>query len=223
MSYTFLVIALAIAVVNWVAVEKRWKLVEYVAKPGTMVVLLLWLVLNGGLSWPMILFLLGLVFSLAGDVFLMLPRDQFIAGLASFLLAHVAYVIGFNTTPPPFNILALTFVVVVLITAQQIYRVIANGLDSQGLTRLKMPVQVYTIVIGLMLISALWTLARYGEWTFTSALLVTCGAVAFLVSDTILAYNKFVKPISHGRLMNMATYHLGQVGIALGAALHFLR
>jgi hypothetical protein len=51
MGYTFLLgIALVCAVLNWVAVEKKWKTLEYFVKPGTMIFLIIWLVLNGGLS-----------------------------------------------------------------------------------------------------------------------------------------------------------------------------
>ena len=53
------------------------------------------------------------------------------------------------------------------------------------------------------------------------AIAVCAGAALFFLSDTILAWNKFVAPLRYGRLMNMATYHLGQMLIALGAALHF--
>jgi uncharacterized membrane protein YhhN len=73
---------------------RGWKNLEYFAKPATMVALLAFVILNGGLSGGMIWFAIGLLFSLAGDVFLMLPKEQFIAGLVSFLLAHIAYIIG---------------------------------------------------------------------------------------------------------------------------------
>jgi uncharacterized membrane protein YhhN len=80
---------------------------------------------------------------------------------------------------------------------------------------------VYTIVISVMLFSAMLTLL--GEkWISTQALTVCAGAALFFLSDAILAWNKFVSPIRYGRLMNMVSYHLGQLLIALGAAQHFL-
>jgi len=54
------------------------------------------------------------------------------------------------------------------------------------------------------------------------ALLVSCGAVLFLASDGMLAWNRFVAPFPHVRLHIMYTYHLGQFGIMIGAALHFV-
>jgi alkenylglycerophosphocholine hydrolase len=90
-----LVVALGVAIVDWWAVATDRRPVEYLAKPLTMVVLIAAaLVLDpvdGTQRWW---FVVALVLSLAGDVFLMLPRDLFVPGLASFLLGHVAYVVG---------------------------------------------------------------------------------------------------------------------------------
>ncbi len=84
MSYSFFGLALVLAVLDWIAVAGGWKKLEYFTKPATMVALLAFMVQNGGLSGGMLWFTLGLAFSLAGDVFLMLPRDRFIAGLVAF-------------------------------------------------------------------------------------------------------------------------------------------
>jgi uncharacterized membrane protein YhhN len=59
------------------------------------------------------------------------------------------------------------------------------------------------------------------RWIPIDALTICAGAALFFLSDAILAWNKFVSPIRYGRLMNMASYHLGQLLIALAAALHF--
>ena len=93
----FLGLAAAFAVAKWWAVWRRAKGLEYVAKPVTLLALIATaatLVPEDDVrqKW----FLLALVLSLAGDVFLMLPRDLFVAGLASFLAAHVAYIAGFG-------------------------------------------------------------------------------------------------------------------------------
>ena len=79
-----------VAVIDWVAVAKNWKKVEYVAKPAAMLVLLGLLALVGGFrSLPLICFGLGIFFSLAGDVFLMISYARFsdrwfLPGLAAF-------------------------------------------------------------------------------------------------------------------------------------------
>jgi uncharacterized membrane protein YhhN len=221
MNYLWLAIAAAIAVLDWIAVERKIKLLEYFAKPGAMLALILWLWQASGFQGVMVWFGVGLLFSLAGDVFLLLPREQFIPGLVAFLLAHVAYIIGFNAAPPPLNLPAALMALVVLLAALQIYRGVAAGLQASGQTRLKAPVLVYSLVISLMLLSALLTFVR-PEWQPAPALMAGVGALSFFISDSVLAWNKFVTPLAHARLITMVTYHLGQALIMLGCAAHYL-
>jgi len=221
MSYTLILLALVVAVVDWVAVQSENKPVEYIAKPGVMIVLFVWLWQVSSFKGPLLWFGLGLLFSMAGDIFLMLPKEQFILGLVAFLLAHLAYLVGFNQSPPPVNLASLVLVLVVGITAIQLYRRLADGLQSSGHPELKIPVLVYSIVISLMLISALFTLVR-SEWAEGPALLASGGALLFFLSDSFLGWNKFVAPLPYGKLRVIVTYHLGQILIVLGAALHFL-
>jgi uncharacterized membrane protein YhhN len=219
MSYFFFLLAIAIAVVDWVAVARGWRRVEYAAKPAVMLALLAWLAANGGFNGPLLWFACGLALSLAGDVFLMLPRERFLAGLACFLLAHLAYLVGFNPTPPPLGIASLSLALVVALPAIQVYRRLAGALHAQS--ELKTPVALYFAAISLMLFSALLTLVR-AEWPAGPALLVSGGALLFVVSDISLAWDKFVAPLRHGHLLVILTYHLGQALITLGAAIHFL-
>lgn len=224
MNYVFFALSFVLAVVDWVAVSRGLKRLEYFAKPAMMVALLAFMIQNGGLSQGVMWFTLGLAFSLAGDVFLMLPKEQFIAGLVSFLLAHLAYIVGLNprlSMAPPVFWIALGLAVVVGLTAGQIYLRISAGLRAGGKAGLQTPVLIYTMVISVMLLSAILTLLS-NRWFPLHAITVCVGAALFFLSDTILAWNKFVSPIRNGRLMNMSTYHLGQLLIALGAALHFL-
>jgi uncharacterized membrane protein YhhN len=221
MSYTFFFLALIIAILDWIAVARKWKRIEYFAKPATMLALLAWLGINGGFQGSMLWFALGLLFSLGGDVFLMLPREQFILGLISFLIGHICYLIGFNSTALVINSASLILLVVVLFTGYQVYRRVATGLQAGGNSKLKLPVLIYSIVISLMLFSALSTLIR-PDWRIIAAVLASSGALLFFISDTTLALNKFVAPIPNGRVIVMVTYHLGQILIALGAALRFL-
>src|SRR5690606_25669041 len=84
------------AVVDWAAVHTDRRPVEYVFKPLTLALLVAAaLALDPAEPTVRAWFVVALVLSLAGDVFLMLPSDRFVPGLASFLLAHVAYVVGF--------------------------------------------------------------------------------------------------------------------------------
>lgn len=217
-----LLIALIVALVDWVAVATNRRSLEYLAKPAVMVILLVWICWNGGLELPTLWFTLGLLCSLAGDVFLMLPKERFLPGLISFLVAHIFYLIGFSQPSANFNVASLIILSIILTTGLMVYRRIAAGLVSGGQDKLKMPVLMYSLVISLMLFSALNTLTR-PDWRLLAALSVSIGALLFFLSDTLLAWNKFVSPLRNGRLLVMITYHLGQIGIALGAVLQVMK
>lgn len=221
MSYTLLTVALIVALIDWIAVAKKWKPLEYIAKPGVMIVLLAWLWSVSGFSGHLTWFALGLIFSLAGDVFLMLPREQFIAGLVAFLLAHIAYTIGFTEALPPVTIISLIMAIVIGTTSTRIYRGVSSALVASNNRDLKIPLLMYTVIISVMLLAALLTLMR-PDWSTGSALMVTTGAVLFYLSDAFLAWNKFVGPIRRGNLIVIISYQLGQILITVGAATHYL-
>jgi alkenylglycerophosphocholine/alkenylglycerophosphoethanolamine hydrolase len=112
--------------------------------------------------------------------------------------------------------------VVVALIAGLIIRRLRAALLEKGQKALVQPVQIYACVISLMLLSALVTLVQ-PEWDKTAAILGCLGAASFFLSDTTLAWNKFVTPISRGSLKVMITYHIGQILIALGAATQFMK
>jgi len=215
---------LATAVADWVAVVKSWKKIEYIAKPATMVLLFGYLALAGGFGpTPLICFGVGIFFSLAGDVFLMLSDRAFIAGLVAFLLAHVSYIVGLNTPDGDISpIWAIGIGILLALTAARVLRRIVAGLREKGLQRLVVPVVAYGTVITLMLLSAILTIYRV-DWKTSASGLVTVGAILFYFSDVILAWNKFVKPIRNGRVINMAAYHLGQIALIAGVVIQFAK
>lgn len=219
--HSLLILALLTAILDWIAVSKNLRRANYFLKPAVMILILAWLAAIGGFSGTMLWFSLGILFSLGGDVFLMLPREQFIPGLIAFLLAHIAYIIGFSPQLSEINLSSLVVGIVVAISSIVIYRRIATGLRAHANRSLIIPVSIYVIVISLMGFSALLTLTNE-DWEALPALLVSAGAILFMLSDTILAMNKFVAPVKHGQLVVIIAYHLGQIGIVLGAAVHFI-
>lgn len=223
MNSILLLFGLMIAALDWAAVYRRYKPLEYIAKPGTMLVLIAWLWLGTNFEAGMMWFATGLLFCLAGDIFLMLPREQFIAGLLAFLIGHILYILGFNQSLPPLTLAALLVLVIIAFPAVQIFRRIRAGLMVSGRGRLVGPVLLYSLVISLMLASALFTLVRPDEiWRPGPALLATFGALLFFLSDTLLAWNKFVQPLPGGRALVHMTYHLGQYALITGVTLNFL-
>jgi len=226
----FLIVALLFAALEVVALQKNLPRLEYVAKPAVMIALFFWLWTSVGLMGPLLWFGLGLVFSLVGDVLLMISLDRFfVTGLAAFLFAHVAYVIGFNTPLPELSAWSLLLAVIIGINGVRVMRRILAPLAAQasrprgpngGQSHLRFPIIVYGMVISIMLLSALMKLTDL-SWNATAALLVGLGAFLFYMSDIILAWTKFISPVQHGRIYNILSYHLGQIALIVGVVLQF--
>lgn len=219
-SYLPFVIALFCAALDWLAVARRRRHLEHIFKPATLVALLIgvWLLTCGAHdAWQARFFLPGLVFSLVGDVLLMLSSESlFRAGLVAFLSAHLCYIVGLNPTLPP----ATAFLMLLPLTAIDLalYAKIAAGLRRSDKEKMLIPVAAYSAVLGLMVFSAWATLLRPG-WTVLRRGLVVAGASLFFASDTMLAWDRFVAPSSSARLRIHITYHLGQMALAASIAL----
>lgn len=200
-----LVVAALFAVGNWIAVARALRPLEYVCKPATLGALLLVAVLidpaNEAQRWW---FVAALAFSLLGDVLLMLPSDRFVAGLGAFLVAHLCYVPGLLLDRPSAVALVVASVVTVAFVgavARVVLRSISAGPDAELAT----PVGVYIVVIAAMVVAALASGdARAGA-----------GAVLFAGSDSMIAWNRFVRPFAGARVAIMVTYHLGQAGLVV--------
>jgi uncharacterized membrane protein YhhN len=214
-------LALIVAGLDWLAIARRQRRLEYILKPATLALVLVaaWLLTQGPHdAWLARFFLPGLIFSLAGDILLLLPNERFfIPGLAAFLLAHVCYIVGLNSTLPPWP--ALLLFIVVAIIGLALFRGIALGLRHHQQTAMLVPVALYSLILSLMLFSAWATLFR-PEWTPLRRGMVIAGASLFFASDTMLARNLFVTLSSSpsARLRVMITYHLGQIALAASIA-----
>ncbi|MBW8011216.1 MAG: lysoplasmalogenase [Chloroflexi bacterium] len=226
------VLALALALLDWIAVARSNTRLGYITRPGVMLAMLAGLWVSADLTslsahpeaLPLLWFAWGLVFSLAGDVLLMLPRQQFIGGLVAFLLAHLAYILGFGGLGYSHGLI-LPWVIItllVVVVGSRVYLKIATGLRDSGEQKLQVPVAGYSLVISAMLVAALSSLIN-AHWEFGHAYLVSAGALLFYISDIILGWDRFVEPLPHAKLKVAVMYHLGQFGLVLGAALHYLQ
>lgn len=201
------VLPVTLALIDWTAVARHDRRTETWAKPATLIALLgvaatLGATDRPGGGW----LLVALAFGLLGDVLLLSDTvTRFQAGLGAFLLGHLAYLACFVGVGLDEGTWAL---VGTLVTAAAL--VVARGVlpatqRSDG-AALSVPVAVYMAVISAMTIAAWAT----GEW------LIALGASVFLASDTILAVNRFVRPMTWARVAVMMTYHVGQALIVLG-------
>jgi uncharacterized membrane protein YhhN len=152
------------------------------------------------------LILIGLVLSLAGDVFLLWPKEGFLFGLVSFLLAHLAYIAAFCV---PLRLAAkpLAFAVYAVVAA-----LILSQLWSGVPAGLRAPVVAYVVCLASMAAqAAAWWLKSPAE---PAARWAAVGGVFFMASDSLLAINKFATPLPLSALLILATYWLAQWCIA---------
>ena len=148
----------------------------------------------------------GLVCSLAGDVFLMLPSDKFIAGLLSFLIAHLCYIAAFMFAGERTAVYAWAVAPLLL------YGGLMLRWLWPALGRMRTPVIIYMLVILLMGLAAL---SRYVETKQSGSSLAACGALIFIASDSILAVDKFRGRFRFAQLLILSTYFTAQWLIAL--------
>lgn len=160
-----------------------------------------------GFKLPTALLLGALLGSLAGDVFLMLD-GLFIPGLASFLLAHLCYIALFRLGVPWFGRRAALAGTLAL--GVGMYALLwLGGLPAT----LRLPVAVYVVVIALMAAQA-W--GRHAALGGRPALWVALGACCFMLSDSLLAINRFVQPLPFAQAWVLGSYYAAQALIVGG-------
>lgn len=147
---------------------------------------------------------LGLYCSALGDVLLALPRERFLGGLASFLLAHIAYLRAFLLRGTPRGNL-LVLLPVLGFAAVVLRRILPGARDMRG------PVLAYVTAIAAMV----WVA---GEIWFrapdASSRLALLGACSFMVSDSFLALDRFHRPLPYRVELVMSSYYAAQLAIA---------
>jgi uncharacterized membrane protein YhhN len=144
----------------------------------------------------------GLAASLAGDVFLMLPGDRFIAGLASFLVAHLLYIAAFASEKGGVRNPAAAVTI-------GLFAALMLAVLWPDLGALRVPVSAYVTVIAVMGWQAF---ARWGRSPGSERAAI--GALCFLVSDSALAVNRFRGGFEGSALVVLGTYWLAQWFIA---------
>jgi uncharacterized membrane protein YhhN len=204
-AWVLLAVAGAFAVGDWIAVARRSRPLEYACKPAVVAAMIgVALTVDPGIPAQRWWFVAALTFSLLGDVLLMLPTDRLGPGLASFLLAHLAYIRGlWLAVAAPTDALGPA-AAVVLVGTLLLWRILA-AVRAGDDRPLAIPVALYGVAISLMLISAAATRQP-------PAIL---GALLFYTSDLLLAWNRFVRAMAWAPVAIIVTYHLGQAGLVL--------
>lgn len=199
----------------------NWPDVRLISKPLLLILLMVWYIASSrNKNQPLsIMLLAALIFSWGGDVLLMGTGDlYFMLGLGSFLLAHVFYIFTFrqfrneDETNALQGLQRIRFAFPIVLFGTGLVIILYPNLG--GLT---VPVLIYAGVLTVMVLNALF---RFGQTNASSFAYVFGGAILFMVSDSILAINRFLEPIEGAGIWIMLTYIAAQFFIVKGLLKH---
>ena len=164
-------------------------------------------------------FLGALIFCWAGDVLLMFQGELFfMGGLGAFLTGHLLYIFCYrqlryvNSNTGLLATQKMRFSLPIILAGTGLVTILFPYLGE-----MKIPVMIYALVITVMAMQALF---RYGFTTSKSFTLIFTGALFFMLSDSLLAINKFMKPLPLASLAIMTTYIMAQYLIVEGFIAH---
>lgn len=156
----------------------------------------------------------GLIFSFVGDVLLLFDQNNslfFILGLAAFLITHICYIVWLlKIKSGQQSLLSKQPWLAAIVVA---YCVGLVYILYPGLGDLKMPVMIYAVVIGCMLLCSMHVFYKVGA--AANGYLIA-GALLFVLSDSILAISKFLSPFLMSNVLIMLTYCAAQFFIVRG-------
>lgn len=220
---TWLYLFLLAAVADMAFITQNKEQFRYFSKPLITVGLLMYLLastkaIEGSLLRKSMA--AALVFSMLGDFLLLFP-NLFLYGLGAFLITHLCYILAFKLTQNHgFNPLNINFVrtffynLPIYIPAAFVYFLI-----RKNLLELQIPVIIYIMVITMMVTMARERFRRTNVASFWQVLI---GALLFLVSDAIIALNRFYQPIQDSGILVMGTYIVAQLLIVMGIRSHLV-
>jgi uncharacterized membrane protein YhhN len=165
--------------------------------------------------------LLAILFSGVGDVLLMFQENGqlfFMLGLVSFLVAHIFYIFTYrehrlaDSSRELQGIQKVRFGFPIVFAGIGLVSILFGHLGD-----LKIPVMVYATVLTLMVLNAL---IRFERTNTASFAMVFGGAILFMISDSLLAVNKFLEPLPMESFWIMLTYISGQFFIVRGLLKH---
>jgi len=217
-AYAFLIVAIANLISH--ILDLDW--LTYCSKPLLMITLVYFLyqsVPSIQRSKAFYITIVALVFSWLGDMFLMIAGSGaqfFMMGIGAFLLAQLFYSLNFQflkfDSERKFHLLSIVWILIIVIYSINIWIDLRLNLGD-----FYIPVLAYLVVISIMAISAG---SRYRRTHTGSFILCYAGALVFMISDSLIAINKWHHPVEQERLIVMATYILAQWMIINGIIIH---
>lgn len=189
---------------------------QFFSKPSLMLILLVYFWTSAPASSARkYLIISALFFSWLGDIFLLFEKQNpqlFIFGLGSFLAAHLFYIVYFyqigtkNAVKKKLRFLPSSAIL--------IYVVSLFALLAPTLGKLQIPVAVYTLALSIMLLTSVHAF-DFNKRGF--AKLCVAGTTLFVISDSLLAVNRFYQPFAFAGILIMLTYASAQFLITAGA------
>lgn len=210
------IIFFAVLFIHLLALSMNLPQIAMVTKPMLMPAVAGFFIASVSATSPLKLSVLSaLFFSWAGDVLLMFQQQNsifFLLGLSSFLIAHLFYIFFFHRIRKEENIKSRLWTLLVV----AVYYSVLIALLSPWLGEMRLPVRVYGLVISFMLLLALHMLYINNK---KAGRYMVAGAILFVISDSVLAINKFWRPVPVADVLIMLTYGLAQLCIVYGAVL----
>jgi uncharacterized membrane protein YhhN len=209
------IIFIGLLATNLIGIQLKNELLQYISKPLLIPALAGHFLLqaNNVVSGLKKWIVLALFFSWAGDVLLMFQEKNsifFLLGLSAFLLAHIFYIVFFHHVRVRENVKSNPWLLVIVVVY---YAALISWL-SPFLGSMKIPVRIYGVIISVMFMLAMHMLniknKMAGKW-------MMAGAFLFVVSDSLLAINKFYQPFEAAGILIMLTYGVAQFFIVEGA------
>ena len=204
---TVALIATAIAALaNWYSRVKQNDRVELISKPMVTVGAIAIATLADGPTAATAATVVALTLCLVGDVALLPAIDRFVVGLAAFLLGHIGFIVMFGLRGFERWTLSGVAVIGCALLLGPTAPPIVRGAAARGFG---LPVRVYLVVIASMCVLGWAT----GNW------LIMLGSSAFIVSDAVLGWSRFVTERKWMNLAVMVTYHVAIVSLAASLAI----
>jgi uncharacterized membrane protein YhhN len=192
----------------WGKYQKKETL-HFILKPITTILIIGALMACHGKANIYMWFILGgLACGLFGDVFMMFPDRLFLAGMISFLIGHILYIGAFMTDIH----FAITWWPLLIIPLGLIIYIPLH----RFLGRMRLPVIIYMIVIMAMAVVAI---ERWTTLNTVASLAAATGAIIFIISDSVLAYDFFRKPFRNAQAIMLSSYWLAQWLIAMSGVM----
>lgn len=214
-NYYWIIAFLLILSAHLAAIAMDNTLIIYITKPMLLACLIAFFTTRASGAVPGLnkWIVTALVFSWLGDVLLMFqPQNEnfFLAGLCAFLLAHIFYIVYFHRLRVIEQIRSNAWFLLLIV----VYYAALISLLSPHLGDMKLAVRIYGLVISFMFLLALHMSylrnKTAGKW-------MMLGAALFVLSDSLLAINKFYQEFTGAGILIMLTYGLAQLSLALGA------